>query len=253
MEQKTSLVRALNILDLMGDRKTPVGFMEIQKTLALPKASLSRILNILKEKKFIKQDENTRKYQLGYKILALAGTVLHNLELKEVAGPFMKKLSEITRETVELAIPENGAILYVDKCESPESIRLFAQIGSRYETLHASAPGKVILSFGKEEEIKDFFKKSPLEKITKKTITSIPDLKKQIEKTKKRGWAFDDQEARIGVRRVSAPIFNHERKLMGIIGIAGPSFRITLKKINICGKLIKEAGEKISREFGFKE
>jgi len=246
MKQKNSISRAVMILEILGKRK--MGFSELHRILFIPKATLHRILKILVDTGMVRYIKEERKYYLGYKILSLASEILNNLPLREIANSYMKQLCEKTKETVELAIPDGKAILYIDKRESPESIRLFAQIGSRYETIHASAPGKVILAFSEDKEI---LEKIPLKKITDYTITDISELRREIEKIRKRGWAFDNQEARVGVRRIAAPIFDFKGNLAGIIGIAGPSFRIKKEKIKEFGELVKNVAESISKELGY--
>ncbi|MCD6408195.1 IclR family transcriptional regulator [bacterium] len=234
------------ILEILGKRK--MGFSELYRILLIPKATLHRILKILIDTGMVRYIKEERKYHLGYKILSLASEILNNLPLREIANSYMKQLCEKTKETVELAIPDGKAILYIDKRESSESIRLFAQIGSRYETIHASAPGKIILAFSEDKEI---LEKIPLKKITDYTITDISELRREIEKIRKRGWAFDNQEARVGVRRIAAPIFDFKGNLAGIIGIAGPSFRIKKEKIKKFGELVKNIAESISKELGY--
>ena len=242
--------RTLDLLELLS-REKDMGFRELMENLRIPRATLSRLLKILKERGYLRQDPYTRRYRLGSSILVIGASVLDTLELREIARPYMQKLLEKTNETIELAILDDGALLYIDKLESTESIRIFARIGSRYETLHATAPGKVMLAFGGKELLKNFLNRVGLRKFTEKTITEVEKLYRELEKVRRRGWAFDDEEVRIGVRRIAAPIFNYQGKLEGTIGIAGPSFRITEEKIEKFGKWVKEAGEKVSLEFGF--
>ncbi|HOM26180.1 MAG TPA: IclR family transcriptional regulator, partial [bacterium] len=171
---------------------------------------------------------------------------------REITTPYLKKICEKAKETVELIIPDKGEILYIDKIESPQSIKLVAQIGSRYKTLHASAPGKVLLAYN-NYVFEKFLKNRKLEKITEKTITNKMKLKKEIEKVRENGWAYDIGEARIDVTRISAPIFDYDGNLIGIIGIAGPSYRIDKKKIDEFGNYLKKVCDEISEKLGYKK
>ena len=248
----TTLERALDLLEYLSRRKE-MSFGEIAEDLNIPKATLSRMLKTLKRREYLKQDPYTKRYRLGCALLVIGNSILDTLELREIARPYMQKLLKETRETVELAVMEEGTLIYIDKLESSESIRLFARIGSRYSTLHATAPGKVMLAFGGEELLRNLLEKVGLKRFTEKTITERKALEKELEEIKKRGWAFDDEEVRIGVRRIASPIFDYKGKLAGVVGIAGPIFRITLEKKEKFGRLVKEMADKISRELGFQK
>ena len=77
------------------------------------------------------------------------------------------------------------------------------------------------------------------------------ELREELKRIRKCGYGFDDQEVREGVRRFASPIFDHQGNLAGVVGIAGPAFRMLLKKKVIFGKMVKETAEKISQRLGY--
>jgi len=164
----------------------------------------------------VRQNHENSKYQLGFKLITVVGALLNRL----------------------------------DKCESIESIRLVAQIGSRYRALHPTAVGKVFLAYMPEEEFMHIIKERGLNKYTENTITEINTLKKELRKIRLNGYAFDDQEVRLGVRRISAPIFNYSNQLVGTIGIAGPTFRMRKSRINDMATMVKQTAKEISYNLG---
>ena len=182
----------------------------------------------------------------------LGNRVLERIDIREKAQPFLRELMERSGETVELGILDDSALLFIDKWETSKSIRLFAQVGSRFSKLHASAPGKILLACIPEEDFKRFIRKG-LVKVTKHTITKIGKLGEELEKIRKQGYGFDDQEVREGVRRVAAPVFDHQGNLAGVVGIAGPAFRMPLKKKPTLGKMVKAIAEKISERLGYRK
>lgn len=246
MEHKNLLEKGIAVLEILKDTDSPLPFIQLQKKLLLPKTTLYRILNSLIERNLVLCQD--RRYKLGYGILPFAKKVLSEMPLREVALPYLKEICEYTQETVELIIPDGDAILYIDKIESPQSIKLVAQIGSRYTTLHASAPGKVLLAYD-EDIFRRFMKKRRLERITSKTVVDKNKLTEEIGKVKRDGWGVDTGEARIDVTRIAAPVFNYQGKLTGIIGIAGPSYRI--KKIKEYGEFLKRICRDISEKLGY--
>ena len=240
-------------MELLASEKRELGFNEILRKIDIPKPSLSRILTTLVTKGYLRQNPLNRKYWLGSKLLVIGSVILDRLDLREIARPYLQRLVEETGETAELGILDEGHLLYIDKRESSESIRLFARVGSRYANFHASAPGKVLLAYFSDEELEDFLKSNGLPKITEKTITTPSQLKKELVEIRKNGAAFDDQEVRLGVRRIAVPIFDHRKKLAGVIGIAGPTFRITLREKAQFVKPVVNAGKAISKELGYRD
>ncbi|TKJ45222.1 hypothetical protein CEE35_04860 [Candidatus Aerophobetes bacterium Ae_b3b] len=163
----------------------------------------------------------------------------------------MQKLMEKSKETVELAILDDKEIVYIDKHESYESIRLVAHIGSRYSTLHPTAVGKVFLAYMSEEDFEYIIRERGLKQFTQNTITDAEKLKEELKEIRANGYAFDDQEVRLGVRRIAAPIFDHSKKIAGVIGIAGPTFRMRRGRKEELGRIVKQAAGEISNELGW--
>ncbi len=244
--------RVLDILELLEENKEPLSFTQILKQLHISKPTLSRLLCNLAERGYLHRNPATKKYELGLKLLHIGSSLLEKIELREKAQPFLRELMEKSGETVELGILDDDALLFIDKWETDESIRLFAKVGSRFSKLHASAPGKALLAHIPEEDFKRFTQKG-LVKVTNHTITKIGELKEELKKIKKQGYVFDDQEVREGVRRFASPIFEHQGNLAGVVGIAGPAFRMPIKKKNIFGKMVKETAEKISESLGYRK
>ncbi|GAH08665.1 unnamed protein product [marine sediment metagenome] len=85
------------------------------------------------------------------------------------------------------------------------------------------------------------------------TITNVEKLKEELKEIRTKGYAFDDQEVRLGVRRIAAPIFDHSKKIAGVIGIAGPTFRMRQGRKEELGRIVKQAAEEISNELGWEK
>jgi len=86
-----------------------------------------------------------------------------------------------------------------------------------------------------------------------KTITDAEVLKAQLYEIRSRGYAFDDEEVRLGVRRIASPVFGSFKGLVAVIGIAGPTFRITVERKEELGEMVKRVAMGLSERFGYKE
>lgn len=247
-----SLERGLKILELLEKEKEGLTFGELLEKTEIPKPSLARILNLLESYNFVRNSSDG-KYRLGFRLLSLGYSVYTNLDLVREAKPFLKELVDTTGETVELAILDREEILYIDKIESPEPIRLVARIGSRYKTLHCTAVGKVFLAYMGEDFLKNYLVRVGLSPFTEKTITDVKVLKAQLDEVRLKGYAFDDEEVRLGVRRIASPVFGSFKGLVAVVGIAGPTFRITLERKEELGEVVKRVAMRLSERFGYRE
>ena len=246
-----ALERGLRILECLAESRSPLSFTDLQQQLAIPKASLVRLLMTLIENGYVMAIPEGRGYQLGMKILSLGSRLLDRLDIRMYARSFMQELMEQTGETIELSILDNGELLCIEKIEGSESIRLFTQIGSRYRTLHASAPGKVHLAYMPQQDFENFILENGLPRLTENTITDVNVLKLQLEQIRQIGVAFDDQERRLGVRRFASPIFDCNGKKIAAIDLAGPVFRLTLDRKQHFSELVKKTAQRISKQLGF--
>lgn len=246
------LERGIKILELLERTKDGLTFGELLEKTGIPKPSLARILNLLESYNFIRNSTDGR-YRLGFKLLSLGYSVYTNLDLVREAKPFLTRLVDLTGETAELAILDREEILYIDKVESPEPIRLVARIGSRYKTLHCTAVGKIFLAYMGKDFLKDYLSRVGPPPFTEKTITDENTLIEELNLVRMKGYAFDDEEVRLGVRRIAAPVFDSLKGLVAVIGIAGPTFRITIEKKEELGEVVRGVAISLSEKLGYKK
>ncbi len=245
-----SVYRAIKIIELIGEKRS-IALPEIAQQLSLPKSSAYEILTTLCKADFICRDKNNN-YSLGIRLIELGNKAQLNLEIRRIATPILKELNEELDETVHLTVLDNDEILYVECFESTKRLRTYSVIGVR-APLHCTAVGKAILSMQDEKEIKRIISTKGLTQFTHNTITDPQKLLKELQETRKRGYAIDDIEHEEGVRCVGAPIFDISGRVYASISISGPSQRITLDRIPEIGELVKEKANKISALLGYKK
>ncbi|WP_167915886.1 IclR family transcriptional regulator [Thermococcus sp. LS2] len=245
--------RVMEILTAFDFNQPELGLTELSKKVKLPKSTLYRYLETLKEGGFISQDPETGKYRLGIKIFELGSIVQNTLDLRKIAHPYLKKLAEETGETVHLCIldEERGVGVYVDKIENPSARVRYSQLGKTIP-LHVGGVGKALMAYLPREKVDEIIRKYGLPKFTKNTITDPEELKKHLQKVKEQGYSVDNEEVELGLRCVAAPIRDSTGKVIASISISGPSARINEKTIPQLAELVKETALKISYELGFK-
>src|ERR1700730_1648750 len=203
----TAVERALNILEAAAQRRDGLTNSEISRKLGIPKSSASYILRTLERRGYLRRDAETARYRLGLKILSLGGDAQGNLDLADVALPFMRALGEKIRLTVHLAVLDQGEAVYIEKVEAAGFFKVNTWVGRRM-FLHSTSVGKCLLAWLPRHEIETLVKPQGLKKRTPKTITSVSKLLADLEHVKQTGYAVDDEENSLGARCLGAPVFD---------------------------------------------
>ena len=246
-----SVDRALSILEVLSDYEEGLGITEISEKVGLHKSTVHRLLATLIYKGYVEQNHINNKYKLTLKLFEIGNKRVENMDLVEVARPYLKELVEKTNEVAHLVVSEGTEIIYVAKEESQNTIRTHSRIGHR-RPLYCTAVGKSILSHMSDKEINDIWNKSHIEKLTEHTITDFEKLKECLCEVREKGYAVDEQENEVGVRCVAASIFNHKGEVCGAISISGSIISFTDEKLDEFSKLIIEYAKKISKKLGYK-
>jgi len=242
-----SLDRAISILEYL--RKGPTSLSEISRELGIHKSTVFGLLQTLAMRNYVSQEEKTGHYQLGYRVLALSGAFLENCDIRKAAAPYLKQLADKHGETVHLVILDGSQVVYLDKIEGPQSIRMVSRIGSRLPA-HCTGVGKAILARLPEEKAKLIFQKSGLPVYTPNTITSWEKLAAELARIREEGVAYDREEIELGLRCVAAPIIGYGYEPMGAFSVSGPTLRLTEEKMSEIAESLLEVTREISRKLG---
>jgi len=175
MEQKNpiqSADRIFHVIETIAE-SGPIGLMELSHRLNLHKSTIHRLLTSLSYMGYVEQEAETNKYQLTFKIVELSSKFLARMDILSLAHPYMEKLANQCQETVHLVKRSGTNVVYIDKI-SPlmtrdTSIQMGSQVGLA-RPMHCSAVGKSILAQLPENEVKDIWDNTPIEKKTKNTV-----------------------------------------------------------------------------------
>jgi DNA-binding IclR family transcriptional regulator len=245
--------RVIDILESFNYEQFELGLSELSEKVGLPKSTLYRYLETLKERRFITQDPETGKYRLGMRLLELGYMVQNNSDLRKLAHPYLKKIADETKMTVHLCVldEERGVGVYIDKIENPNARVSYSQLGKTIP-LHTGGVGKALMAYLPEEKVKEIIQKYGLPRLTPNTITDPDMLMKTLQEIREKGYSVDNEEVALGVRCVAAPIRNANGDVIASISISGPPALINEKTIPKLVELVKKTSLDISRELGFK-
>ncbi len=251
MSNVQSIERAFAILKVLSNTPNGVRITTLAKEVGLTKSTTHRITSTLVNLDYVHQDPETEKYKLGNQLIRLTSLMLNNMDVIKVAEPFLANLSRDVNETVHLCVEDNGEVLYVDKMESNQNIRMYSTIGSR-APLYCTGVGKILLSGMSSTYFHEVLNTINFELRTALTITSKEELIKEVEKVKSQGYALDNVENEEGIRCIAGPIYDYRGKVIASFSISGPTNRVTLDRVKteLAGK-VSETSKDISAKFGY--
>jgi len=236
--------RAMQILSSFDGNHAERGVSEIAQATGLHKATTHRIMMTLLNGGFLERTPDGERFRLGIRVVELGLGALRGLDLRRAAFPYMQQLVERFQESCDLGIFDRGWVLYVEVVHSEHSLTIAARVGRRLPA-YCTASGRVFLAFLPPEVVEPILN-APLTAHTEKTITSPARLREELEATRQRGYALDDEELEVGIRAVSAPIWDIDGNLIAALSMPGPTNRITPERIPEIAQALVEAAEAVS-------
>jgi DNA-binding IclR family transcriptional regulator len=210
-----SVKKAFKILQAIVDSPSGLGVSELAKKLSVGKSTVHGITTGLETLGVLVRDPIQKKFNLGYTLLELSRRAYARIELRDVARGPMERLMEKIGETVFLGIMNGDHVTILDVVESHNEMKITSPPGTRLPLL-VGATGKVFLAQFEEKRAKEIILKTEMVRFTSKSITDQKKFLKEVEETKKRGYAIDDEEYMLGVRAIAAPILTNSPPLAAI-------------------------------------
>ncbi|MCK4801868.1 MAG: IclR family transcriptional regulator [Anaerolineales bacterium] len=243
--------RTINVLKLLSDG-IPRTLTAISREISISSSTVFRILATLSSYNFIQKDDNTDEYKLGLACLELASTYLDSVDIRQQARPELKKLRDLTSETVHLAILDQMEVVYLDKFHTLHAIGMMSShVGGRAPA-YCTGLGKVMLAYQDQDIVRAYYQENGMIEYTGKTITDVETLMKHLAQIRSQGFSKDDGEHEHDVRCLAVQIYDFSGSVVAAISISGPSER--LNSIDQDHKLIgwiQQAGMEISKNMGY--
>jgi IclR family transcriptional regulator, acetate operon repressor len=222
-----SVERALAVLRCFEQAERSLGVSEIAAATGLTVSTAHRLTRALCAGGLLMQDPRSERYQLGPMVVVLGRRAEEQLGYARVL-PALESLAEATGESVNLGIRSGPEVLVVLAVPSPQPLRFDQLAGSRVP-IHTSAMGKCLLAFAPPAPGVgvDVLSGLPrLARYTDRTITRRDRLAAELQRTRDRGWALNDEERNAGVRAVAAPVLAAAGSAVAAVAVQGPAMRL---------------------------
>ena len=245
-----STFRLFQIIEFLAGSRDWVSLRTMARELDISAASAFRSLNSLKELGYVRQHPQDSKYQLTLKIAWVSAQVLENVQLRQIAHPFLQNLTALTNETTHLAVLEDNDFVYIDKVDNTQAMRMRSRVGQRGQ-LHCTAAGKSMLAFLPPDDLPRLVKRIKFSSLTENTITDPAKFLEHLTRVRRLGYALDDEENEMGIRCIGAPIYDHAGRMAGALSISGWTITMTRERIPQLAPELLQTCQRISNELGF--
>ncbi len=245
-----ALDRGLMLLIALA-REDKATLTQLALRIGMPASSAHRLLMTLQKHGFVELDEATQEWMVGVEAFRIGSSFAARTNLVEASREIMRRLMEETGETANLAIADDGDVVFMSQVEAHNPIRAFFGPGTR-GAMHASGIGKALLADLPQGDVERILQKKGLPEFTSKTLTSPDALFSDLALTRARGWSLDDEERHSGMRCVAAAVYNAFGEAIAGISVSGPAVRFPDSVVPELGPKVKRAADEVTRTIGGK-
>jgi IclR family transcriptional regulator, acetate operon repressor len=240
-----SVERALNILSVLGDDEEGHRLTDIAQRTGLSVSTVHRLLTTLEQHRFVQFDRSDGMWHVGRAAFRVGSAFVRQRNFVAPALPILRRLRDQTRETANLGVVDEGEMVVLTQVESREIMRAITRVGGRAPMV-SSGMGKAILATYSNTDVDAIIRRYGMRKLTEKAITASDVLKADLEQTRERGYAVDDEEYVVGLRCVAATVYNHQAEALCAISISGLTARVTEDRVERLGTLIADAARELT-------
>lgn len=237
-----SVERAFELLEVIARAGGEAALSELALESPLPLPTIHRLLRTLVGVGYVRQLPN-RRYSLGPRLIRLGEVA--NRQLGALASPVLKELVGKLGESANIAVLDGDMVTYIAQAQSPHSMRMITEVGRR-AMLHNSGVGKAVLSVLDDERVQRLVSQSGMPAKTPKTITTLGKLFTDVEATRERGYAMDDEEQELGVRCIAVPVPGAPTPMA--ISVSGPVTRVNQEFIEQAVPELHQAAAELGRQ-----
>jgi DNA-binding IclR family transcriptional regulator len=246
-----ALDRALDILEAFSYQRRKMLLSEVVAHTGLKKSTAKRLLSNLTDRGYLKRDSQSKQYELGLRLFELGGVVHASFSVRKAAGPHMRWLRDETGLNVLLGQCQEDQLVYIDKCEGTDEIKISSAIGGR-RPLHFGMLGQILMAYMNKDRVDHNLGQTPLQAFTINSITDLDAFWLRLAEIRQNGYVIESGEAHRGIMGLAAPIRDASRKVVAAVGAALPlPEHAGQKRIDHTLAMVRTTAERISEDLGY--
>ncbi|MGU7784268.1 IclR family transcriptional regulator [Burkholderia sp. PU8-34] len=241
-----NLERALAVLELLAKNGGRMPLATIADTLDIPRSGTHRLLSMLIDEGFVRQDEEHGEYMLALKLVSLALIYLSTSGMFDISQPVLDRLAEASGELARLGVVEDDRITFVGKAQGAKSgLRYDPDMGSQ-PPLHCTASGQAWLATLPDERAIELVSKqgglSSKAQNVPRAPKTIQHFLKDLNGARERGYGMAIETYEVGMASIAAVVRNPVTgTVVGIVSLAGPTSRLPESRLKELAPLLLEA------------
>lgn len=222
------LAKGLAIIEAFGENHTQMTVSTAARMTGLHRATARRCLLTLTDAGYLSFDG--KYFHPTPRMLRLGQTYMNAAGLPQIAEPFLKAARDELRESVSLAIYENGNSLFVARAQAEQIVMIGIGVGTRLPA-YTCATGRVLLTTLTPAALTDYLKQCKPEARTAKTLVDLAAIRKAIESVATTRYAITDEELSLGMVSLATPVINAAGEIIAAMSVSAFTARITLKEM----------------------
>ncbi len=241
-----SLEKSFKILEILSKSIFPLKASNISRKANLSRTTTFRLLSVLSVLGYIHKNLSSNTYTMGHKAFQFGETSDYLQSISETSKEILKDISSQTNLITYLAMLEGSQIVHSDKISNNTDDATVRTFRMRLDA-HCCSLGKVMLAYRPENEVSTIYRSYNFYPHTNNTITNLIDLKKQLTKIRKEGFALNHGEAFENSYGIGVAILDKDKRSFAGIALSGSKNILNPKSMDDFVHLLQDASIKISK------
>lgn len=239
-----ALIRGITVLRTLAALRAPATLAELSTHTGIPKPTLVRLLAVLTQEGCLVRLDDRPTYELGPTILEIAAGASENVDLEELAKPYLEPLQ--AEGTANVGVIDGGEALHVAVALANRPVRYAVTVGVR-DSIACTGLGKAIAAHASPDARAELIKVARYEKRTPTSISTQKAYAAELDLIRERGWAHDNEEGATGLRCFAMPIMDGD-DCVGAVSISGPSAELPLEVSDRIVPLLQKAAAQMGQD-----
>ena len=244
----TTVFKAFSILETLGENDQPMSATQIARETGYDRATCYRLLMTMKEAQYVTFEPESKKFQVGFRVVSLARKLLQEDREVEMVREVMRMISHRSTETCHYSLIDGEKSVITLRERGKQVVSVDFSVGDSAE-LYCTAGGKAILAFADTRLTQKILSRK-LTRHTEHTICTPAELRQELLTIRAHGIAYDNEELMIGLRCLAAPIFEADGSVQSTIAMSGPTGRYTDERVAELEVILREGARELTRRRG---
>lgn len=246
-----SLSKAIDLLDALSASRRGLSLSELSQRCGYPKSTTHALASTMRDRGLLRQFPNG-DYALGMRLFEYGSAVSRGFDIGELSRPYLESLSSLTGANSVISLFDGESAVSFDYAVSSSGIQILPEIGVRLP-LHCTSQGKLMLAFMPQSRVQSLYRRRQMQPYTRHTIVGLDPLLEQLAEIREKGYAVEDGEYKVGLRSVSAPVFDATGELRYALTTIGFFRRVSADDFVNAVKVTVSQAQMLSTALGFNE